>query len=780
MYSAQNEFEPFQVVVKPKSATTATITIGDFGSGITTEIHQVKYVTIDTATDNLGRIGPYPDPLLPVENGAGVALPANVNTALWFTVFVPPTTPSGDYTAQLTIGGVSLPVRLHVFNFALTEEPHVHSQMNFSHEAVLNSYSVPGYGAEYWMHVEKMKQFFIDHRLTPSAPLWSGGLTSGTAPYIDYDCNGNFTDNDTIWGFEQPAARFLHGTGLMSGIFSESFNNGTGFPSFMAVSFNNNDASLDQRPANFCGNSRGSNDWYAANNPGSAYNLEWKQYLTGIQNYLESHGLLRKAYYYLANEPQDQAGYDAVAWYSGLIKSAAPQLKLMVSEEPKAEIFNNPAYPGAKIDIWLPVLNAYNPELSHERELNFGETTWIYFLHGTRPPYFNPITLDHPGIESKLTGWFLWKYRIRGIAYYSMNNWSKNPWTEPMTDNHNGDTFMLYPPSETNTAIPYGSNGHRLVPSIRLELMRDSLEDYEYLYILNNNSQPAADTATIADSQAEKIIKGLTSYSRDDDFIYNLRRVIGLKNGGEAGEIPDIQPAVRHPRALGKPQNYYINFQDPGGSPTAEPLVVNGHQYEKIGWDSYDIGKGYGWYGDMAHVMYAYLSSGPNELRKSILYDDWGRQKTFEFDLPDGDYRVTVSVGWYDQWNTRGYSHQKIDIEGIPFIDDEATWNPDRPYLVRSRDITIADTILTMNMGIFNEYTMLNYLDIEAITPVFEQGDTDCSGTIGIEDVLAILHILSDTPVELSAECPPLQGDRNSDNRIDIEDALDIIEFIHE
>ena len=104
------------------------------------------------------------------------------------------------------------------------------------------------------------------------------------------------------------------------------------------------------------------------------------------------------------------------------------------------------------------------PLQSQARQKDHGEETWIYFLHGTRPPYFNPITLDHPGIESKLTGWFLWRYRIRGIAYYSLNNWDRNPWTDPMTSGHNGDTFMLYPPSETNQAIAYGSNNHRLVP----------------------------------------------------------------------------------------------------------------------------------------------------------------------------------------------------------------------------------------------------------------------------------------------------------------------------
>ena len=132
----------------------------------------------------------------------------------------------------------------------------------------------------------------------------------------------------------------------------------------------------------------------------------------------------------------------------------------------------------------------------------------------------------------------------------------------------------------------------------------------------------------------------------------------------------------------------------------------------KIGWNTYDTSLGYGWYGDMDHVMYRYLTDGPNELQKSIIFDDWGRQKTFEFDLPNGTYTVTASVGWQG----RTYSSHYISIEGVDFVNDEAT-TPTVPYLVRTHEVTVTDNKLTMAMGIFAEYTMLNYLDIEAVEP---------------------------------------------------------------
>ncbi|MBU4264302.1 MAG: DUF4091 domain-containing protein [Proteobacteria bacterium] len=758
VYAAGNEFEPFQLVVRPVSSGAVTVDINDFGAGIETEIFQVKYVYISQVSDNLGRTGDYPDPLWPLEKGAQVNLTAGQNTPFWFSIRVPEGTPAGDYTTNALIGGMSVPITLHVFHFNLPAELHVKSQMNVSHYAILDKYGVSGTGSDYWRYVEAIKQYFIDHRLTPKGALWSGGLTtSGAAPYIEYDCAGNLSDPYGVWGFEEPAARYLAGSGLMSGLFTETFNDGTGFPSFMAATFQNNDSSLDQRPSSFCGLTRTSSDWYLYDNPDSPYNQQWFAYITAIRNYLDGLGYLDRAYYYFANEPQDQADYDAVVWYSRYVKEVAPGLKLMVSEEPKPEIFDHADYVSdGQIDIWLPVLNQYDPEVSHERQTNHGEESWIYFLSSTKPPYYNPITLDHPGIESKFTGWLLWKYRLRGIAYYAVNSWSLNPWVDPMAGDQNGELFLLYPPSETNTPIAFGSNNHRFVPSIRFELMRDSLEDYEYLQVLNNKAEPQVGVVNPADIQADKIISGLTSYTRDSGFLYNLRRLIGLKNGGEISDIPDISPPGIHPRSSGEPGNYYINFQDPAAQPLVNPLTVDGKTYMKIGWNDYDIGAGYGWYGDMAHVKYQYLSTGPNELQKSIIYDDWGRLHTFEFDLPNGTYKVTVSVGWYG----RTYSHHKIDIEGVSFVDDEAT-TPEAPYLVRTQEVTVSDYKLTMAMGIFDEYTMLNYLDIEGVVParwlltVSRKGDGEgmVSGSpAGIDcGVLCLAEYVEDTLVELTA-----------------------------
>lgn len=728
VYAAGNESEPFQLVVRPAASGPVTLSIGSFGAGITSELAQVKYVPVTNVSDNLGRTGDYPDPLWPLALPATVTLAAGENTAFWFTLRVPPGTAAGDYTTSVQVGGVTVPVQLHVFGFDVPGPLHLRSEMTVDYGSIMSAYSV----TNYFPQVEIVNRFMAEHRLTPSIPTWPGGLTGyGGAPLVSYDCNGHLSDPDGVWGFEVPAAKYLGGVG---------FNNGNGFPSFRAAQSGSPSPSEDQRPLNFCGKARGAGDWV----PGSAgtpYNLEWKKYVTGLRNYLAGLGYLDQAYWIVGNEPQNQADYDAIAWYAQLLKSAAPDFALAVSEEPRPEIFANPTYPGAKIDLWMAYQNNFDPQVSWDRDANHGEATWTYFLSGTRTPRFNPITLDHPGTDARVAGWFAWKYRLRGIEHYSMNDWGANRWLFPWTDGQNGGTFLLYPPSTSNVPIPFGSNGNRLVSSIRLELLRDGFEDYEYLYALAGGS-PQAGVSNAADALADRVVGGLTAHNRNAEYYHELRRQIGLYLGGETATFPDAVPPAENPRAEGGPASYYINFQDPAGAPLDDPLVVDGKTYMKIGWPAYDAALGYGWYGDLAHVMTSYQAGGPNELQRSIIWDDYGLIKTFEFDLPNGTYDVTVSVGWPG----RTYPHNKVVVEGVTLVGDEAS----SPYLVRTQTVTVGDHKLTMEIGVAGEYTLLNFMDV---VPHVDDADGD-----GLPDGYELQHACLDVQVSDSALDPDGDG----------------------
>ena len=84
-------------------------------------------------------------------------------------------------------------------------------------------------------------------------------------------------------------------------------------------------------------------------------------------------------------------------------------------------------------------------------------------------------------------------------------------------------------------------------------------------------------------------------------------------------------------------------------------------------------------------MMYQYLADAPvDELQKSIIYDDYGRTDTFNWDIENGKYNVTVSIGW----DGKTYSKNKVVIEGQPLFDNVET-NPTTPYQVKSLTVDV-------------------------------------------------------------------------------------------
>lgn len=686
MSAAKNEFEPFQIVVHANADTTATLSMTAFtgpGTIAAPEIRRVGYVSIQAPSDASSIMsGQIPDPLYPTTFGATESVPGGQNQPFWLTARIPEDAAPGDYTATLTVtvGGEKqdVPVALHVYDFALPDQIGFDGNWNASFEDLGGGQSLAV--------VQKLKDFFYEHRLVPSSVAWPAGLNYNGG--IDYDCaTGTFQENPSdAYDFSQLGPEYIDGKGW----------NGAGFPSFEVMQFVDN---ATPRPQMFCNVDRGPDDYGT-----DAYNAEWSKLLAAIDAYLVAHAWQGKGYYYVQNEPQDQADYDLAAFLANLSKTAAPHLRIAVSEEPKPEIAENPKAMGHSYDLWWADLSAFNADYAATRQAA-GDSVWWYFLYGDQPPFFNPITIDHSGIESRIPFWAAWKYRIKGFAYYSVTGWGSDPVTNPapMGTKQNGDGFLLYPPTADG----------QLVTSIRWELLREGEEDFEYLLLTNGGKEPATPSPpALCDLTVDSAVSSPTSFTRDTSALKHLRDQLGLLLEGKLVPIgcPALMstPPGAHARAP-----YYVNFQDPAGEPTASPLVVNGHTWTKIGWDAYDSKKGFGWsgpnIGDPTIMKYQYLDGVPvDELQKSIIYDDYGRVDTFDWDIENGKYTVTVSIGWYD----KTYSKNMVLIEGQPLFDDVET-NPATPYQVKSITVDVTDGNVTMEAGQLNEYTMLNWMSIE-------------------------------------------------------------------
>ncbi|MBI4954423.1 MAG: DUF4091 domain-containing protein [Myxococcales bacterium] len=680
--AARNEIEPFQIVVRPEAPTTAALALSPFTgpSDLVTrvEIRRVGYVAVTQPSDASAIASPWiPDPLLPTSFGAIESLAGGENQPFWITVYVPPGAAAGDYTATLTVTvgaeATAVPVHLHVYDFALPAALGFDGNWNASFEALGGGASLEA--------VEALKNFFYEHRAVPSGVAWPAGLnyTGG----IEYDCaSGSFVTQQNPYDLSELGPKYIDGTGW----------NGVGFPSFEIMQFVDNST---PRPQTFCGVDRGGDHYGTA-----AYNAEWSRLLAAIDSFLVARGWQDKGYYYVMNEPQGPADYDLGAFLAALTKQAAPSLRIAVSEEPKPEIAENAGAQGFGYDLWWADLSEFDPAYAATRQAA-GDTVWWYFLYGDLPPHFNPITIDHPGIESRIAHWAAWKYRIRGFAYYSLTGWGADPYADPRPQgtNQNGDGFLLYPP------VAGG-----LVTSIRWELLREGAEDFEYLLLAAGGAMPdTPGTAAGCDASVASAVSSVTSYTRDAAALKHLRDELGLYLEGAVNGCPVLQskPPGAHPRA-----SYYLNFQDPAGEPTASPLTVNGHDWLKLGWNAYDATQGFGWsgpyIGDPGIMLYAYVADAPvDELQRSVIFNDYGRTDTFNWDIDNGLYEVTVSIGWQD----RTYSAQRVVVEGQLLFDNAET-NPTTPYLVSPITVDVADGNVTLEVGQDNEYTMLNWVSI--------------------------------------------------------------------
>ena len=92
--------------------------------------------------------------------------------------------------------------------------------------------------------------------------------------------------------------------------------------------------------------------------------------------------------------------YDLAATLAKLAKTAAPGVRIAISEQPRPEIAENVLAGGKSYDLWWAELRDYEPRYAQTRQA-LGEKMWWYFLSAP-PPYFNPVIVNHPGVETRL------------------------------------------------------------------------------------------------------------------------------------------------------------------------------------------------------------------------------------------------------------------------------------------------------------------------------------------------------------------------------------------
>ncbi len=206
----------------------------------------------------------------------------------------------------------------------------------------------------------------------------------------------------------------------------------------------------------------------------------------------------------------------------GWVKKEFPDLPRMCTVAPAGELKGS-------VDIWVPLTSNYIEKDAREFE-NAGDKVWWYVCCVPPHPYPN-FFIDYPAVDQRIIFWMNWKYRIPGFLYYAVNLWEVNrksnerwpevEWDTLSFDEYNGDGQLMYP----------GPDG-KPISSIRLECIRDGIEDYDYFAILDElvrKAGPKTDKALLDIASKllainEDVVGSPSDYTLDPTLILQTRQ----------------------------------------------------------------------------------------------------------------------------------------------------------------------------------------------------------------------------------------------------------------
>ncbi|MCX7015835.1 MAG: DUF4091 domain-containing protein [Candidatus Sumerlaeota bacterium] len=524
--AARNEAEAAQLVLCSASDVNLQVgatdlTLDSKGATIPSrgiELLREQYLDVEQPTDWFGVAAPWPDPLQPI--GGALELKAGVNQPLWVRVKVPRGAPAGVYSGSIALKGVntdlSVPLRVEVFDFDLPDRMTCETAFGF-YPSLVWDYQDLKTDEEKRAVLDKYWADFSAHHISPydPAPLdpfkasWPGAKKGDFTPVFDW----------AAW--DREARRVMDEYHFNTLRLPMSFLKAPG-----------------RKPPSMAGYAEGTPEYQEALN----------NYLHALQEHLREQGLLDEAYVYWFDEPTTEE-YPYVMNGMRKLKEGAPDLRRMLTEQVEPALVGGP-------NLWCPISNRYNHERAEERR-KAGEHFWWYICTGPKAPYCTEF-IDHPATELRVWLWQTWQRGIDGILIWQTNFWTspkayadpdhpQNPYDDPMSWQSssnakpgarmpwgNGDGRFIYPPLAAADAHPAAPVLDGPVDSIRWEMLRDGIEDYEYLAILKRLIEEKRAKLSDAERQRfeallevpESITKDITTFTADPAPIEKRREEV--------------------------------------------------------------------------------------------------------------------------------------------------------------------------------------------------------------------------------------------------------------
>jgi len=520
--AARNEAEAAQLVVRPTVslsgfAARPSALIGPVGKIIpaeNVEVLRIRYVNVTQATDKSSVPGPWPDPLPPFKGP--IKLEANKNQPFWVRVKVPSQVPAGIYSGNIGLTAknykASVTLRVEVYDFVLPDRMTCTTAFGFSpgnvfrYQRLSDSQQRRQVLQKYWANLSA-------HHISPYDPTPLDGFKV-TWPKITESIKLEQLKPIFDWSAWDKA--------IERAIDQYNFNSfRLRIPGLGGGSFHS------RHEPKLLG--------FTEDTP--HYKAAFNTYCRELAEHLREKGWLDEAFIYWFDEPAPK-DYDFVMNGFHKLKQAAPDINRMLTEQVEPALIGGP-------NIWCPVSRNYKHEPAEQRRRH-GEKFWWYVCTGPKAPYCT-LFIDHPGTELRVWLWQTWKRKINGILVWQTNYWTssaaypdrenpQNPYEDPMGWRSgystpkgekrpwgNGDGRFIYPPEAAADAHPVEPVLDGPVDSIRWEMLRDGIEDYEYLVILQRLLKDKKDKLTVQQQKKfavllevpESITKDMTTFTKD-------------------------------------------------------------------------------------------------------------------------------------------------------------------------------------------------------------------------------------------------------------------------
>jgi hypothetical protein len=437
--------------------------------------------------------GLFPDPLAPFVNpytgeptSGGRFLPQGFTIwqgqtqPIWVDLEIPKSARPGTYTGKIDVSANGVPsasiqVELTVWNFTLPDGP-THSNHFGSFSRLAGYYGI-GDNPELRQELEmRYIELLAAHRLNPP-------FSEGLIPTTQGDGSINVTDK-----FDREFSDFIK-------------------------KYHVTDIDVPRAPFRY---------------PLDRDRTMTINYYRSWYEYLTKKGWEDRAYLYMQDEPNSYSDYRAVREMGELVKEAVPELRRLVVEQPYTQdpkwgILNE------AIDIWCPLFG-FIDEPSIKKVIQEGDEVWSYTaliqnappyhpdyqsVKGEDPPYWE---IDFPLTSYRVSTWLNKRYGITGLLYWTTIQWASdkgNPWDDPaFRGSFNGGGQLIYPGDDA------GINGP--VSTIRLKVLRDAMEDYEYFTLLEQKGKK-----NMLNEMVKEVVPDWGSWKQNPQVYLDLRKKMG-------------------------------------------------------------------------------------------------------------------------------------------------------------------------------------------------------------------------------------------------------------